>query len=105
MGAVGMYNPYIKQPTQSYGEEAERRPGPGHGPVGGIFDLFRGEQKDAGIAGILKSIGLEQMDTGDILLLLIILLLVLEGDGTEMAITLALMLLMGLGNGQEADQV
>ncbi len=103
-----MYNPYIERPPMQ--EEAWTEPvGPRQsrarpGPLDGIFDLFRQEQKDAGIAGILKKLGLEQVDTGDILLLLILLLLVLEGDDTEMVITLALALLMGLGDRQR-DQV
>ena len=104
---MGMYNPYIEQPQPCQGEPCEPRRGgggSGGGPLRGIFDLFRPEQKDAGIAGILKKLGLEQVDTGDILLLLILLLLVLEGDDTEMVITLALALLMGLGD-RQSDQV
>ena len=104
---MGMYNPYIEQPpmqaeawTEPAGPRQSRaRPG----PLDGIFDLFRQEQKDAGIAGILKGFGLEQIDTGDILLVLILLLLVAEGDDTEMIITLALVLLMGLGDRQDGQ--
>lgn len=50
------------------------------------------------MAGILKMLGLDGVDTGDVLLLLILLLLVLEGDETEMVVTLALVLLMGLSD-------
>ena len=66
--------------------------------------FFGGEEKNAGIAGILKGFDLEDIDSGDILLLLIILLLFLEGDNTELVITLGLMLLLGLGDGKKEDQ-
>lgn len=58
------------------------------------FKLFDAEAKNAGLAGILKGLGLEEVDSGDILLLLILLLIFLEGDNTELVITLALMLLL-----------
>lgn len=56
------------------------------------------------MAGILKGLHLEDLDSGDILLLLIILLVFLEGDNTELVITLGLMLLLGLGGEQREDQ-
>ena len=65
---------------------------------------FGGEDKNAGIAGILKSFHLEGLDSGDILLLLIILLVFLEGDNIELVITLGLMLLLGLGDDGKKDQ-
>ena len=105
---MGMYNPYIERPKPS-GDKGGEPAGPnrsrtGPGPLGGLFRLFGQEQKDAGMTGILKTLGLEQVDTGDILLLLILLLLVTEGDDMEMVVTLALMLLMGLGD-KGTDQV
>ena len=60
--------------------------------------MQQSEGKNAGIAGILKALKLEELDSGDILLLLILLLLILEGDNMELAITLGLMLLLGLGD-------
>ncbi len=63
-----------------------------------------GEDKNAGMAGILKSLHLEDLDSGDILLLLIILFLFLEGDNIELVITLGLMLLLGLGDEKRDDQ-
>ena len=66
--------------------------------------FFAGEDKNAGMAGILKSLHLEDLDSGDILLLLIILLLFLEGDNIELVITLGLMLLLGLGEEKKDDQ-
>jgi len=70
-------------------------------PFSGIFST---EDKNAGIAGILKSLHLDGLDSGDILLLLIILLVFLEGDNTELVITLGLMLLLGLGDNRENPQ-
>lgn len=63
--------------------------------LGESIGFLGGEAKNAGIAGILKGMGLEDLDSGDLLLLLILLLIFLEGDHTEMVITLGLMLLLG----------
>ena len=68
------------------------------------LNFLGGEDKNAGIAGILKSLHLEDLDSGDILLLLIILFVFLEGDNMELVITLGLMLLMGLGEERKEDQ-
>ena len=54
------------------------------------------EEEKKGLAGLLKGLKLEGLDTGDILLLLILLFLFLEGDDMELVITLGLMLLLGL---------
>jgi len=70
----------------------------------GPLNFFAGEDKNAGMAGILKSLHLEDLDSGDILLLLIILFLFLEGDNLELVITLGLMLLLGLGDEKKDDQ-
>lgn len=63
--------------------------------LGESLGLLGGEAKNAGAAGILKGFGLEDLDSGDILLMLILLLIFLEGDHTELVITLGLMLLLG----------
>lgn len=68
------------------------------------LNFLGGEDKNAGMAGILKSLHLEDLDSGDILLLLIILFLFLEGDNMELVITLGLMLLLGLGDEKKDDQ-
>lgn len=68
------------------------------------LNFFGGEDKNAGMAGILKSLHLEDLDSGDVLLLLIILFLFLEGDNVELVITLGLMLLLGLGDEKKEDQ-
>ncbi len=53
------------------------------------------EKENAGLAGILKAFGIEDLDTGDILLLVLMLLLMVEGDNLELVITLGLMLILG----------
>ncbi len=53
--------------------------------------------KSGSLGGIFPMLKLEEVDTGDILLILILLLLLVEGDDLELVITLGLMLLMGLG--------
>lgn len=54
------------------------------------------EKKSGGLASLLKGLKLDELDTGDILLLLIMLFLFLEGDDLELVITLGLMLLLSL---------
>lgn len=54
------------------------------------------EKKSGGLAGILKLLKLEDLDTGDVLLLLIMLFLFLEGDDMELVITLGLILILSL---------
>ena len=55
-----------------------------------------GKQSAGVLSSLLKTLKLERLDTGDILLLLILLFLFLEGDDLELVITLALLLLLGL---------
>ncbi len=50
------------------------------------------------LGGMFKHFSLDNLDTGDILLVLILLFLYLEGDNLELVITLGLMLLLGLGD-------
>ena len=54
------------------------------------------EKKPGGISSLLKGLKLDDLDTGDILLLLIILFLFLDGDDIELMITLGLLLVLGL---------
>ena len=49
-----------------------------------------------GLGGLLAGLKLDDLDTGDVLLLLILLFLFLEGDDMELIITLGLLLLLGL---------
>ena len=109
-----MYNRYIpsSQRPRSDGAErprAEERPEgafvfgqPWFRRLGESVHLFGGEAKNAGIAGILKGLGLDDLDSGDVLLLLILLLIFLEGDNTELVITLGLMLLLS-GDGDQKE--
>ena len=54
-------------------------------------------EKSAGaLSSLLKSLKLDHLDSGDVLLLLILLFLFMEGDDVELMITLGLLLLLGL---------
>ncbi len=66
----------------------------------GLGNLLGG--KDGGLNGLLKSLKLENIDSGDVLLLLIILLLLSEGDDLDLVIALGVVLLMGLGEEKDA---
>lgn len=103
-----MYNRYITESGQPQQKNAARSEAGYAGDrsifgagqqwlrqLGDALNLFGGEAKNAGIAGILKGFGLENLDSGDVLLLLILLLVFLEGDNMELVITLGLMLLLG----------
>ncbi len=113
-----MYNRYIPQDT-SYvrvEEPAKASPPPppdsGGRPSGGnsaprfrgVEDLFskRGlggllGGRDGGLHGLLRALKLDNIDTGDVLLLLIILLLLSEGDDLDLVVALGVVLLMSLG--------
>ena len=122
-----MYNRYIPESTHYtwVGEEerpaaprpeaarqpkrpsAQQRPRPSSGPSGskgttlplgreGLGALFSGKA-GKGLQGLLQNLKLENIDTGDVLLLLIVLYLLVEGDDLELVIALGLVLLMGLG--------
>lgn len=78
--------------SQRTREEARRPPKPpsvkGAGPLEGITGW---------LGGLLKNVHLEELDSGDILLVLILLFLFLESDDNlELVITLGLLLLFGL---------
>lgn len=105
-----MYNRYIPrqlsyEPIPPAGErggpgEGERRTaGTGRGILNGLLgSLGGGGSAGQGLSGLLKSLHLDDLDTGDILLALIVLLLILEdGDNLDLVITLGLMILFSLG--------
>lgn len=75
-----MYNPYLPQPEP---EEPVQAPTPP-------------ETEKKGLAALLKGLKLEEIDTGDVLLLLILLFLFLDDrkDNLELLLTLGLMLLL-----------
>ena len=78
-----MYNPYLPQSWAG----REETPPPSTPPAG---------EKKSGLTGLLKSLKLEDIDTGDVLLLLILLFLFLDDweDNLELLITLGLMLIL-----------
>lgn len=69
-----------------------------------VYGSSHAKKEDAGtLTGILRLLGLEQIDSGDVLLLLILLFLAREGDDLEILITLGLALL--LGKSKKEDQM
>lgn len=62
----------------------------------GLSKLLNGRE-GGGLSGLLKAFRLDQLDSGDILLLLIALYLLAEGDDPELAIALGLTVFMDLG--------
>ena len=94
------------RPPQSRGPLGPGGPGfppllGGKDPAAALHSLF-GREKN-GLSGLLRSVGLEDIDAGDVLLLLIVLYLLLEGDDLELVIALGLTLLMGLGGEKEKE--
>lgn len=61
-----------------------------------LFGKGKEEGEGGGLSGLLKSLKLDSLDSGDVLLLLIVLFLLLEGDNLELVIALGLVLIMGL---------
>ena len=59
--------------------------------------------RQGGLTGLLRSLGLEDLDRGDILLLLILFLILTDSDDLDPVITLGLLLLFSLG-GKEKRQ-
>lgn len=106
-----MYNRYIPQDVAYTPVEGTTpsRPGPRRqsfrlpdflGGKEGLSGLLGG-QEGGGLSSLLKSLHLENIDSGDILLLLIMLYLLVEGDDLELVIALGLVLLMGLGDSED----
>lgn len=111
-----MYNRYIPQDVSYTWTEAEKPASPPQrnqtgrgGRSGGGFrlpDFLLGKEglsaffptgEGKGLSSLLKTLHLENIDSGDLLLLLIMLYLLVEGDDLELVIALGLVLLMGLG--------
>ena len=105
--------PSSGQPSRSQtGGKASRSGQSSHGQGQEWFQNLTGplrflgrEDKNAGVAGILNALHLDDLDSGDILLLLIMLFLFLEGDNIELVITLGLMLLLGLGDEKKESEL
>lgn len=75
-------------------------------PSRGQNDLLGGLTNGVGelLGGLFQNFSLENLDSGDILLILIILFLFMEGDNLDLVIALGLMLLLGLGEEKPPDQ-
>ena len=76
-----MYNTYLSPP-----EYTDEHPNP----------AAPSEPRQGGLSALLKGLKLEELDTGDVLLLLILLFLFLDDreDNLELLITLGLMLIL-----------
>ncbi len=105
------------RPSQQHSGQSAGRGGlgalfSGNGGLGALLNgreglgalLSSGREGEGVLTGALKSLGLEGIDAGDILLLLIILLLLAEGDDLELVIALGLVLLMGLTDGKKEQE-
>ena len=79
-----LYNPYLSPTEMSH--EASAAPASGESPP----------VRQGGLSALLKGLKLEELDTGDVLLLLILLFLFLDDreDNLELLITLGLMLIL-----------
>ena len=79
-----MHNPYLSQ-TSDFSEP----PKPAESPSSAL-------SQKGGLSQLLKGLKLEELDTGDVLLLLILLFLFLDDreDNLELLITLGLMLIL-----------
>ena len=116
-GMMRLYNRYIPNDTEYswVGKEPEKNLGaplPSSGNKGKSGRIGRDPLSlllrnggnpfpgKGGMSGLLKSLRLEELDSGDILLLLIILFLLVEGDELELVIALGLVLIIGLGDGE-----
>lgn len=108
-----MYNRYIPEDVSYTPIEPPPEPPCGPAPESGrpsFRDFLSGKEGLSGLlgaregnslSGLLKSLHLDNIDAGDILLLLILLYLLVEGDDLELVIALGLTLLMGLGDDKE----
>ncbi len=95
---MAMYNHYIPNGS-SYTRISEQDPAqvsPVLPPPVQEPEPEKADGEKKGLSSILKSLKLDDLDTGDVLILLILLFLFLEGDDVELMITLGLLLLLGL---------
>ncbi len=111
-----MYNRYIPQNMDYYPTDQGNLPPDGGGTntpwLKGLLSAgeklpwraFLREEGGDPLDGLLKSLKLEGVDSGDILLILLILFLLIEGDDQwELIITLGLLLIMGLAEDREKE--
>lgn len=100
-----MYNRYIPEDTSYTRIEAQRPPDRPRSPSPGNgrsvrFPDFLSSGKE-GLSSLLKSLHLDNIDSGDILLMLILLYLLVEGDDIDLVIALGAVLFLGLGEDKE----
>ncbi len=101
---------YVQVEGGGASEGRQPRQDSGNSPLGGMLDglklgklgEFLERDKSGGLKTLLGALGLDEIDTGDILLMLIVLFLLTEGDNLDLVITLGLMILLGLG-GKKPD--
>lgn len=107
-----MYNRYIPdwegQPSYGSGPEPRRASaGRGGSPPpfrsGGLTDLWSLLSRD-GLGKLLRPLGLDELDGGDLLLLLILILILTEGEDLEPAIALGLVVLMVVLDGRDSAE-
>lgn len=82
-------------PHPAQGHAGPPRGGPGGELLGGVP-----QEISKLLSGVFGKFSLENLDTGDILLILIVLFLFLEGDDVDLAIALGLALLLSFGEPQ-----
>ena len=107
-----MYNRYIpdweSQPSYRPGpERGHASAGRGGSPppfrLGGLSDLWPMLSRE-GLGKLLRPLGLEELDGGDLLLLLILILILTEGEDLEPAIALGLVVLMVVLDGKDSAE-
>ena len=102
-----MYNRYISdglpfERITDGGQDAFTETPPQDTEKKGFWNFFQKDKEkneDApktGISGILKRLHLDDLDSGDILLILMIIFLVVEGENLELALILGLVLFLSL---------
>lgn len=101
--------PHPQERPQSQDSHTGQNRRPAHSqkasdPLSSLLSGFSGGKKNAGLAGILEKFKLDDIDTGDILLILILLFLFRDGDDIELVITLGLILLLGLGDKEKEKE-
>ena len=85
-----------EEKSRSRVDEPHRPSGSGRGGFR-LPSFLTGEGNSGGLGSLLNALNLENLDSGDILLLLIVLLLLWEGDDLELVIALGLVLILCLG--------
>ena len=94
--------PHGSDPPHRRTSASREAPHESHQPSSDLLSGLTGGLRDL-LGSVFQNFSLENLDSGDILLILIILFLFLEGDNLDLVIALGLMLLLGLGEGPKKD--